>query len=139
MSVSELVARTNFGIPIENIRLNFKLEQRHFKAEKKIMNAGLALYMAEAMQGCNWYLTDENFLVCGEQSGLPVTEVEVVIDNDAMSNQQWLVDQFKRFGGNFRPHTDGFRAYVKTHPRRNVRECFFGVTLRPTKDPYEVF
>ena len=140
MPMSQIVSETNFGKPIENIRLNFKLERKHFKSKEEVMDAGIALYVAEVMQQHIWYYTTENFLVCGEQSGLDTKEVEVIIDNDAFTNMQWLVKQFKRFDMNFRPHIDGFLAYIRLHPRRDVRQCFLGSSLlKPTKDPYEVF
>ena len=139
MSVSELVSQTNFGVPVENIRLNFKLERRHFNGEEEIMHAGLARYVANVMQEHDWYYTAENFLVCGKQSDLDVNEVEVVIDNDALSNMQWLVGRLKGFDMNFRPHIDGFPVHIRLHPRRDVRQCFLGASFKPTKDPYEVF
>lgn len=139
MLVSELVSQTNFGTPVENIRLNFKIDRRHFDGEEEIKQAGIALYVAEVMQQHSWYYTAENFLVCGEQSGLPVVDVEVIIDNDTLSNMQWLVGQLKRCDMNFRPHIDGFLAYIRPHPRRDVRECFFGSAFKPTSRPYEVF
>ncbi len=139
MSMPEIVSQTNFGKPIENIRLNFKLERKHFKSKEKIMDAGIALYVAEVMQQQNWYYTTENFLVCGEQSGLGIKDVEVIIDNDAFTNMQWLVKQFKRFDMNFRPHIDGFLVCIRPHPRRDVLQCFLGSLFKPTDKPYDVF
>lgn len=124
MSTEDLLAEANFGKPMANVALTFRLLRRHFQSPEEIMEAGLALHVARLMEAQNWYSTDKGYLVCGMCRREEKIEAQATIDDDDRRNIRWLLEQFRRPNLKFRPNIDGFLVHMVKN-RRGVTECTF--------------
>lgn len=95
MNATSVLSQANFGIPIKKVELDIRKNRKNFEEiSQNLVNYGYATETVMEMMKLTWYLTDEGYLVCGEnqKSDLPNIVVRLIMDD----NLSWLIKQSER-------------------------------------------
>lgn len=106
MNATSLVSQAEFGTPIKKVELDVHKKQKNFEEiSKNLSNYGHATDTVLQMVQLTWYLTDREYLVCGDEYDpeLPKITVRLIMDD----NLAWLI---KRAG---RKHWKDFGTLVR--------------------------
>jgi hypothetical protein len=96
----------NFGIPIKRVALKIKRKRKGFEdtASDMLTLYGDAMRTVKKMTNLVWYLTDQNYLVCGGSAhDVPEITLWLVVDDNLPWLAEWTMREFRNdFGTPFR-------------------------------------